>query len=70
MRMAKKLGRRIASRPRADGRRPLLVYLNPGVIKQLKKVALDEETTAYAITEAAVRTWLASHKVSHGRRKR
>jgi hypothetical protein len=46
------------TRARPDGRRPLMVYLDPGVIKELKKAALDEDRTAYEITEEAVREWL------------
>jgi hypothetical protein len=56
-----------ATRTRTDGRRPLLVYLHHEVIKQLKKVALDEERPAYEITEEAVREWLATHKSTRGR---
>jgi len=51
-----------ASRARSDGRRSLLVYLDAEVIKQLKKAALDQERTAYEITEEAVREWLTSHR--------
>lgn len=51
---------------RADGRRPLLVYLDPDVIKRLKKAALDEDRTAYEITEEAVREWLATHRSKRG----
>lgn len=51
-----------AARTRADSRRPLLVYLDQEVIKQLKKAALDQERTAYEITEEAVREWLATHR--------
>jgi hypothetical protein len=36
--------------------------LHPDLIKQLKKVALDEDRNAYEITEDAVREWLAAHK--------
>jgi hypothetical protein len=50
------------ARTRPDGRRPLLVYLDPRVIKQLKKAALDEDRTAYEITEEAVREWLRRKK--------
>jgi len=49
------------TKARSDGRRPLLVYLNPDVIKRLKKAALDEDRTAYEITEEAVREWLQKH---------
>jgi hypothetical protein len=47
-------------RLRPDGRRSLLVYLHPEVIRDLKKAALDEERTAYEITEEAITTWLAT----------
>jgi hypothetical protein len=60
--MAKKP--RSPARTRADGRRSLLVYLHPDVIKELKKAALDEDRTAYEITEEAVSTWLATRKAS------
>lgn len=49
-------------RVRTDGRRQLLVYLDPDVIKNTKKSALDLDTTASAIVEEALRDW-------HGRRK-
>jgi len=64
----KKPGSKTPARTRADGRRPLLVYLHPEVIKQLKKVALDEDTTAYELTEQAVREWLATRKISRKRK--
>jgi hypothetical protein len=41
-----------------------LVYLRPDIIKELKKAALDEDKTAYEITEEAVSAWLAARKVS------
>jgi hypothetical protein len=47
---------------RADGRKSLLVYINPEVIKELKKTALDEGRPAYEITEEALTEWLASHR--------
>lgn len=46
------------SRQRADGRRQLLVYLAPEVIKEVKKVAVDDDTTASSIAEEALRDWL------------
>jgi hypothetical protein len=52
------------ARTRTDGRKSLLVYLHPEVIKELKKAALDEDRTAYEITEEAVSAWLAARKVS------
>lgn len=52
----------MTTRTRPDGRRSLLVYLDPEVIKQLKKAAVDEDRTAYKITEEAVRDWLRKKK--------
>jgi hypothetical protein len=54
--------RKKSGRVRADGRKSLLVYLDEDVIKQLKRAALDEDRTAYEITEEAVRQWLANNK--------
>jgi hypothetical protein len=54
------------ARERQDGRRSLLVYLQPNVIKELKKAALDEDRTAYEITEEAVTLWLAARKQKAG----
>ena len=45
-------------RSRADGRRQLLVYLSPEIIKEVKKVAVDDDTTASAIADEALRGWL------------
>jgi len=52
-------------RPRTDGRRTLLVYLDSDLIKTLKTVALDEEKNVYEIVEEATRAWL----VRRGARK-
>jgi hypothetical protein len=49
-------------RTRPDGRRPLLVYLDPTLIKDLKKAALDRDVTAFSIVEEAVFDWLGRHK--------
>jgi hypothetical protein len=53
------------TRARADGRKSLLVYLRPDIIKELKKAALDEDKTAYEITEEAISAWLASRKTTN-----
>jgi hypothetical protein len=53
------------TRARADGRKSLLVYLRPDIIKELKKAALDEDRTAYEITEEAISAWLASRKTTN-----
>jgi hypothetical protein len=62
--MAAKPGTKSVARTRADGRRSLLVYLRPDVIKELKKAALDEDRTAYEITEEAISAWLTTSKTS------
>lgn len=51
-----------AGRVRTDGRRQLLVYVDPEVIKNTKKSALDLDTTASAIVEEALRAWHERHK--------
>lgn len=50
------------SRTRTDGRKSLLVYLDEDIIKQLKKVALDQDRHAYEIAEEAIQQWLSNHK--------
>lgn len=49
------------NRVRADGRRQLLVYFDPELIKGLKRVALDEDVHVYEIVEQAAREWLERH---------
>lgn len=51
---------RKSRRERADGRRQFLVHVNPDVIKDVKKAAVDDETSASAITEDALKAWLSS----------
>lgn len=51
---------------RSDGRKTLLVYLDSQLIKDLKKVALDEERNAYEIVEEAVGEWLARRARKNG----
>lgn len=46
------------NRKRQDGRRSLLVYMDQALIKELKKVAVDEDCNAYEIVEEATRAWL------------
>jgi hypothetical protein len=65
--MAKSPGSRSATRIRADGRKSLLVYLHPELIRELKKAALDDDRTAYDITEEAVSAWLAARKLARER---
>lgn len=49
------------ARVRPDGRRQLLVYLEPKVIIDTKKRALDLNTTASAIVEEALLEWHERH---------
>jgi hypothetical protein len=47
------------AKPRSDGRKSLLVYLDKELIKRLKVASLDEERHVYEIMEEAVRGYLA-----------
>lgn len=49
--MANKETKSIKTAVRADGRRPLLVYLDPKVIHELKVEALRRDTHVYLIVE-------------------
>jgi len=46
-------------RVRTDGRRTLMLYMDTALIKDLKKVALDDDRNVYEIVEDATRDWLA-----------
>jgi hypothetical protein len=50
------------SRTRSDGRRQLLIYLLPDVIKELKRAALDDGRPAYVVAEEAILAALRSRK--------
>jgi hypothetical protein len=50
------------ARARSDGRRQLLIYMDPEVIRQLKRAALDEDRPAYEVAEEAIREWLRTRK--------
>lgn len=43
---------------RKDGRRPLLVYMRPDLIKSLKRTALESDVTVFSIVEEAADDWL------------
>jgi hypothetical protein len=43
-----------AGRMRGDGRRQLLIYMSPDLIKELKRAALDEDRPAYELAEEAI----------------
>src|SRR5271155_2556888 len=48
-----------SSRKREDGRKALLVYLPPDLIKELKKAGLDDDRNVYEIVDEASREWLS-----------
>jgi hypothetical protein len=49
-------------RVRKDGKRQMLVYLDPALIKTLKKTALDRDVNLYDIVDEATRDWLKKIK--------
>jgi hypothetical protein len=51
-----------SARKRADGRRQILMYMKPDVIRELKRAALTEERPAFEIAEEAVLEWLKKNK--------
>jgi hypothetical protein len=53
-----------AARTRRDGRRQLLIYLAPEVVKDLKRAALDEDRPAYLLVEEAILEMLKKRKRS------
>lgn len=63
-----KLKSKTAAQARTDGRKPLVSYLRPHVIKQLKKAALDDERHTYEIVEEAARDWLAARTINRKRK--
>lgn len=53
-----KSGKRLTAE-RQDGRRPFMTYMNPELIKALKKRALDADKHAYELVESFVAEGLA-----------
>lgn len=46
-----------------------MLYMNAAMIKEVKKIALDEERNVYEIIEEATRDWLTKRaKKPNGRR--
>ncbi|WP_245464626.1 MULTISPECIES: hypothetical protein [unclassified Mesorhizobium] len=41
----------------------MLVYLDPDVIKALKKAAVDDDRHSYEIAEEAIREWLREREI-------
>ena len=62
--MARKQAGTKPIRVRKDGRHQLLVYLDPELIKKLKRFALDEDIHVYEIVEQASREWLEARSKS------
>ncbi|TXL71561.1 hypothetical protein FHP25_29745 [Vineibacter terrae] len=67
--MAKRTSSRPIRQARSDGRKSLLVYLRPDVIRRLKVAALDQNRPAYEITEEAVSAWLSARDRRAGRKE-
>jgi hypothetical protein len=61
-RVAKPKEEASATRKRGDGRRQLLIYMLPDVVKDLKRAALDEDRPAYELAEEAILDWLKRRK--------
>jgi hypothetical protein len=59
--MSRSTGPRKA-KPRADGRRAMLLYIKPALIRDLKKAAIDAGTTAFLVAEEAIKEWLDRNK--------
>lgn len=47
---------------RSDGRKAMLVYLDPALIRDLKQRALAEDTHAYVLVEQALREKLVKDR--------
>jgi hypothetical protein len=47
---------------RPDGRRQLLIYMKPDIIKALKRAALDDDVNAYELAEEAIEAYLKTRK--------
>jgi hypothetical protein len=58
--MARKQAGAKPIRVRKDGRHQLLVYVEPDLIKKLKKAAIDDDRNVYEIVEDLARNWLAA----------
>ncbi len=50
-------------RVRADGRRQVLLYMKPELIRALKRAALDEDVTAYQLAETAIAEFLKNYRI-------
>lgn len=60
--MAKKKPLPKAARGRPDGRLQVLLYMKAPLVKALKNLAIEEDTSAYLLAEEAVQIFLDSRK--------
>jgi hypothetical protein len=60
--LAKPKEEAVTVRVRGDGRRQVLIYLLPEIIKELKRAALDEDEPIYLLAEEAILDWLKKRK--------
>jgi hypothetical protein len=51
-----------STRARSDGRRQLLLYMSPELIRELKRAAIDAERPAYELAEEAITEFLKGRK--------
>jgi hypothetical protein len=54
------------SKPIIKEKRQMLLHLDSDVIKDLKKAAVDRESTASAIANEAIETWLKKNELRGG----
>lgn len=52
-----------SSRPAVKEKRQMLLHLNSDLIKDLKKAAVDRESTASAIANEAIEAWLEKEEL-------
>jgi hypothetical protein len=60
--MAKSREEAASTRARSDGRRQLLLYISPEVIRELKRAAIDADKPAYELAELAIAEFLKTRK--------
>jgi hypothetical protein len=62
MKASKKAGKKSNAAERPDGRRATVVYLQPDIMMQLKRAAMDQRRHGYEIIEDALEAWLKKPK--------
>jgi hypothetical protein len=51
----------------AAGRRQLLIYIDPELVKDVKRLAIDRDTNASSLIELAVREWVERQAKKKGK---